>query len=168
MTHVALARFVFLVRCGCAYLCKCLLSQVSCNRIQPICTRCRDGATDCVYSRSGVIRRERKRKHRDTSDTTPEPSPVSVNKVSSHTTPGSTEFQSHLTSDIETTRGLLSGLGTSHETSLGALTSLSEACASVWHNSIEFDNTDKGFFLFKDQAELWIDSKSPMRAVDSH
>lgn len=69
-------------------------------------------------------------------------------------------MQSHLTNDIEATRGLLHGVGASHETSLGALTSLSEACAAVWHNSLEFDDTSKGFFLFEDQAESWVDSET--------
>jgi hypothetical protein len=69
--------------------------------------------------------------------------------------------QSHLTNDIETTRGLLHGLGASHETSLGALTSLSEACAAVWHNAIEFDSTtSRGYFLFEDQAAVWAESES--------
>jgi len=74
-----------------------------------------------------------------------------------------TNVQSHLTDDIEATRGILHGLGASHETSLGALTSLSEACAAVWHNTMEFDNTSKGFFLFEDQAEYWVDSKTSVR-----
>ena len=70
-------------------------------------------------------------------------------------------MQSHLTNDIETTRGLLHGLGASHETSLGALTSLSEACAAVWHNAMEFDSTtSRGYFLFEDRAVLWVESKN--------
>lgn len=120
---------------------------------------------ECVYSRSGIIRRERKRKHRDVSAW---PSPASTDYVPSHSIPSTAGVQSHLASDIETTRGLLSGLGTSHETSLGALTSLSEACASVWHNAVEFDDTGKGFFLFKDKAESWADSKSLVTTDTSH
>lgn len=88
--------------------------------------------------------------------------------MSSHSTPGFTEVQSHLANDIETTRGLLSELGTFHDTSLGALTSLSEACASVWHNAIELENTGKGFFLFEDQAESWMNSESPVDRVDPY
>jgi len=69
--------------------------------------------------------------------------------------------QSHFTSEIEVTRGLLHGFGNSHETSLGALTSLSEACAAVWHNAMEFDSTArKGYFLFEDRAASWADSEN--------
>jgi hypothetical protein len=123
-----------------------------------VCTRCSEDTIECVYSRSGTIRRQKKRKRDGV-----------LNNASGHasesthiaaTATESTGVQPHLTSDIEATRGLLHGLGGSHEMSLGALTSLSEACASVWHNAMEFDSTSKGFFLFKDQAESWVDSKT--------
>jgi hypothetical protein len=118
-----------------------------------------------VYSRSGTIRRQRKRKHDDLSNS------ASAKRVAP--TAENTGVQSHLTGDIEATRGLLCGLGSSHESSLGALTSLSEACAAVWHNAMEFNNNSKGFFLFEDQAESWVDSRvfvciwKPFNATDT-
>ena len=138
--------------------------QVSCSRVLPVCSRCYDGTIECVYSRSGTIRRKRKRR----GDNEPQNTPVSSavrSSVASSSTPAhtleSTAVQSHLTNDIETTRGLLHGLGASHETSLGALTSLSEACAAVWHNAMEFDSTtSRGYFLFEDRAALWAESES--------
>lgn len=128
----------------------------------PVCTRCNDRAIECVYSRSGTIRRQRKRKRdvvsNGASDDGLRSSYAPLNRAARTT--GNADVQSHLTNDIEATRGLLHGLGTSHETSLGALTSLSDACAAVWHNSMEFDNTNKGFFLFEDQAKSWVDSET--------
>jgi hypothetical protein len=128
-----------------------------------VCTRCSEDTIECVYSRSGTIRRQKKRKRDGVSNNASghavQSSSASTNRAATVTE--TTGVQSHLTNDIEATRGLLHGLGASHETSLGALTSLSEACASVWHNAMEFDNTSKGFFLFEDQAESWVDSKIP-------
>lgn len=114
-----------------------------------------------MYSRSGTIRRQRKRKREDTSMNTVYGMRLSVAASSNTTAPTveNTNLQSHLTNDIEVTRGLLCGLDASHDTSLGALTSLSEACAAVWHNAIEFDSTSKGFFLFEAEAEAWVESK---------
>ena len=80
----------------------------------------------------------------------------------------STTVPSHLTNDIETTRGLLYGLGASHNnTSLGALTSLSEACAAVWHNAMEFDSTSRGYFLFEDRAALWAESQNLSQTLNA-
>lgn len=69
-------------------------------------------------------------------------------------------MQSHLVNDIEATRSLLTDADTLRDTSLGALSSLSEACAKVWHNTLEFDQSSKGFFLFEDRAESWVEGKS--------
>lgn len=68
-------------------------------------------------------------------------------------------MQSHLADDIDVARGLLTDTDALRDTSLGALSSLSEACAKVWHNSIEFDQSGKGFFLFEDRAESWVEGK---------
>jgi hypothetical protein len=138
--------------------------QVSCTRVLPMCTRCYDGTIECVYSRSGTIRRKRKRRGEVDSQSTSASHTVRPSVASSSTPASATEssaVQSHLTNDIETTRGLLQGLGASHtNTSLGALTSLSEACAAVWHNAMEFDITSRGYFLFEDRATLWVESEN--------
>lgn len=145
--------------------------QVSCTRVLPVCNRCHDGTIECVYSRSGTIRRKRKR--RGENDSLSTPASIAVRPpVASSSTPGhateSTVVQSHLTNDIETTRGLLHCLGASHNnTSLGALTSLSEACAAVWHNAMEFDSTSRGYFLFEDRAALWVESENRSHTLNA-
>lgn len=114
-----------------------------------------------MYTRSGIIRRVRKRKRQNAPESTDDSNEVRRLVVSSSAPAPASEsntVQSHLTDDIETTRGLLRNLGASHDTSLGALTSLSESCAAVWHNAMEFDNTGKGYFLFEDQAASWVES----------
>jgi len=118
---------------------------------------------ECVYTRSGIIRRVRKRKRKrlDALESNNDSSEVRRSVVSSSLSARASEsntVQSHLTDDIETTRGLLRNLGASHDTSLGALTSLSEACAAVWHNAMEFGSQSKGYFLFEDRAAFWVES----------
>jgi hypothetical protein len=76
------------------------------------------------------------------------------------TTVEAIDIQSHLMNDIEATRDVLHDLAASQGTSLGALASLSKACAAVWHNSMEFDSNVKGFFLFEDRAEFWAESRA--------
>ena len=69
-------------------------------------------------------------------------------------------MQSHLNGDIEIARGLLSGTDvTPHGHTLGALSSLSDACATVWHNAPDFDDSRKSFFLFEERAESWAEGK---------
>ena len=126
--------------------------------MRPVCNRCHDGTIECGYSRSGTIRRRRKRRH-DLESTSNAVRPSVAFSSTPASATESTAVQSHLTNDIEATRGLLHGLGASH-TSLGALTSLSEACAAVWHNAMEFDSTtSRRYFLFEDQAASWADSE---------
>lgn len=95
----------------------------------------------------------------------PTPSSITSNRpgaehVSSNTAPDQgVEVQSHLTSDIEATRGLLEGMGVPQSNSLGALSSLSKTCAAVWHNEPGYDQESRSFFLFEDSAEIWADSE---------
>lgn len=116
-----------------------------------------------------MIRRNRKRKHG--SDSVNRPLTPSQDGSATLSTPASstdtgqipvanyTGVQSHLTADIEATRERLGfdGLGTSQQ-SLGALSSLAEACAAVWHETADFDGSSKTFFLFKENAAAWVDS----------
>ena len=67
-------------------------------------------------------------------------------------------LQSHLATDIAATRDRLDTLDVGEHSSLGALSSLSEACAAVWHD-LEFDMTGKGYFLFEDRATSWVEGK---------
>lgn len=77
-------------------------------------------------------------------------------------------MQSHLLDDIEITRGILSGSDASQYNSLGALSSLSDACAAVWQNAPDFDSSSKSFFLFEDCAEAWAEGKLPQTKPSMH
>lgn len=68
-------------------------------------------------------------------------------------------LQSNLATDIEVTQERLRGLDTSPHNSLGALSSLAEACAGVWHDAWELDKTSNKFFLFEDRADSWANGK---------
>lgn len=104
-----------------------------------------------------MIRRNRKRKYEQVDGQISHRSPLSR-------TPGTSKeddsnLQSHLASDIDVTRERLSGLDNSQHNSLGALSSLSEACAAVWHDASEFDKMGGNYFLFEDQVVSWVDSE---------
>ena len=101
-----------------------------------------------------MIHRNRKRKHETLVGIEPYRSVPSDNHG-----PGAHDsgLQSHLATDIEVTRDRLRSLSTSQHISLGALSSLSEACAAVWHDASELDKTSKSFFLFEDRAAPWVD-----------
>jgi hypothetical protein len=134
-------------------------SQVTCSRTQPSCLRCSEDSRPCVYSRTGSIPRPRKRKN--PADETPS----SLSSIyGAATLFAADEVQSHLATDIESTRGLLSGPGELHDNSLGALSSLSQACAAVWHSTSDFDR-GKGYFLFEDRTSSWVDSKCSMTCI---
>jgi len=108
-----------------------------------------------VYSRTGSIARPRKLKRKNPDDT-----PSSLSSIyGAATLLAADEVQSHLATDIEATRGLLSGPGELHDDSLGALSSLSQACAAVWHSTSDFDRPGKGYFLFQDRTASWVDSE---------
>jgi len=108
-----------------------------------------------MYSRTGSIARPRKVKRKKPDDT-----PSSLSSIyGASTLFAADEVQSHLATDIESTRGLLRGPGELHDNSLGALSSLSQACAAVWHSTSDFDRPGKGYFLFEDRAAAWVDSK---------
>ncbi|KIW99154.1 uncharacterized protein Z519_00817 [Cladophialophora bantiana CBS 173.52] len=109
----------------------------------------------CIYSRSGIIRRNRKRKY---DAAVPDHlSPVTV--TGSHVSDAATSsLQSNLAMDIEVTRNRLQGLDASPQTSLRALSSLSEACAAIWHDDWELDKACNKFHLFEDRAISWADA----------
>lgn len=138
------------------YACdKCRSRKVACSRDSSRCQRCKDEDILCTYSRSGVIRRNRKRKHEATADN--KISPATPSRSYGRAEANGSSLQSHLATDIEVTRERLQGFDTSQYNSLSALSSLSEACAAVWHDGSEFDKTDKQFFLFEDHTDSWVD-----------
>jgi hypothetical protein len=103
-----------------------------------------------------VIRRKRKRKHETPVANQHNPSTPGRN----HDPPGANggSLQSHLAIDIAVTRERLGELGDSEHNPLGALSSLSEACAAVWHDGSEVE-TGNEFFLFEDHAVSWVNCK---------
>lgn len=135
-----------------------------------MCARCSNDGVACVYSRYGIIRRRKRKRTSDeqTADTPSLLTPASLTSRpdiepindTSYTQNRNDEAQSHLTTDIEATRGLLHGLGASQYGSLSALSSLSKACAAVWHNEPGSDKSGQSFFLFEDRADSWADSES--------
>ncbi|KAL9089771.1 MAG: hypothetical protein Q9165_005565 [Trypethelium subeluteriae] len=128
---------------------------VACSRGENGCQRCKGDNIVCTYSRSGVIRRRRKRKREVLVRGQTSPDVLGPD----HGAPeaGSSTLQSHLATEIEETRGQLRETDTSQMNSLGALSSLSEACAAVWHDASDFEKTGHNFFLFEDRAVGWVD-----------
>lgn len=68
-------------------------------------------------------------------------------------------LQSHLANDIESARERLDGHDEAQQSSLGALASLSDACAAVWHSNGQFEQARKQYFLFEDRSAAWVQSK---------
>ncbi|KAI9704639.1 MAG: hypothetical protein M1820_005387 [Bogoriella megaspora] len=140
------------------YACdKCQSRKVACSRERLACLRCKDEDLVCTYSRTGVIRRNRKRKHETLGGDESRSSTLSLDHGPSR---ADNSMQSHLVDDIEETRDQLRRHSTSQHNSLGALSSLSEACAAIWHDASEFDKTGTKFFLFKDHAVSWADAET--------
>lgn len=110
-----------------------------------------------MYTRSGVIRRNRKRKHETNVDT--QPSSDGAHSRYEKGIPGDSgnSLQSRLAVDIDVTRERLNGLDAQHN-SLSALSSLSAAYSAVWHDA-EFSTTGSNYFLFEDRATIWVDGK---------
>lgn len=98
--------------------------QVSCSRERLICSRCATKNLSCVYSRSGVLRRHRKRRRaiRDRDELQSGPQEVSIRDKD--------PIESHLEDDLESTRQHLRNLSPkNNHPSLNALSTLSESCA---------------------------------------
>ena len=93
-----------------------------------------------------MIHRKRKRK-RDVADD---------NRVSPDGL--SPKLQSHLTADIEVTQERLQWSSLTGHDSLGALSSLDDACAAVWHDGLGRNKSAKEFFYFEEHAVEWVDS----------
>lgn len=113
----------------------------------------------CTYSRSGVIRRNRKSKNKATraSQLNLE---ASTNRTSSETISG---VHCHLAADIEAAREQLRNIDTPEQhSSLDALSSLSESCASmgIRHEVLSVDTASKGFSLFEEYAIEWAEGRN--------
>ncbi|KAK5161717.1 hypothetical protein LTS14_000062 [Recurvomyces mirabilis] len=142
------------------YACdSCRAKKVTCNRMLSGCQRCINQAATCVYSRSGVLRRKRKRNDHD--DTAPA---LDVNE-SDDTKTNKVDLQPQIEADIDDTRDQLAG---EHELEsrepLGALTSLSGLYSTFWpelgeSNQISSSVTrpSRGFQLFaKEKTAFWV------------
>jgi hypothetical protein len=78
-------------------------------------------------------------------------------------------LQSQLAIDIEATRQRLDGVDLPQQkTSLGALTSLSEAYAAVWHDASTLSRTGGNYFLFEGKAVAWTDGETIPHCHGTH
>ena len=139
--------------------------QVACSRDGAGCLRCERESVVCTYSRSGIIRRDRKRKHSNA--VADQPIAASVNRYHD-SKPTNDSVQSNLATDIDVTRERLRALDETPIKSLGALSSLAEACAAVWHDAYELDMMRDKVFLFDNQAVSWADGNfvmCPFKAI---
>ena len=115
-----------------------------------------------------MIRRDRKRKHRSLDAKQSNPgTPIRDHGSSVSSGAESNTLQSHLATDIEVARERLNGLDIAEHNPLGALSSLSEACAAVWQDAAMFDKTAKTFFLFEDRAEQWVNGNHEHTSVSA-
>lgn len=105
-----------------------------------------------------MIRRNKKRKHETLVGNQPSPDGA-LNRNHSPSKADGNKLQSQLATDIEVTRQQLRELDNSQHSSLGALSSLSEAYAAVWHDASDFSKTGKNFFLFEDHAVSWVNGE---------
>lgn len=140
------------------------MMQVACSRELSGCQLCRKTGAKCAYSRSGVIRRKRRRKN-ETADIRPLNLEAAINctSITPETNISSGGVQCHLAADIEATRERLRGLDTPEQHgSLDALSYLSKTCVSmgVQHEVSKRDTTAKDFFLFEEYAIEWAEGRS--------
>ncbi|KAJ5948541.1 transcriptional regulator family: Fungal Specific TF [Penicillium verhagenii] len=123
------------------YACdSCRSSKIICSRERNSCERCTRKGISCIYSRAGIIRRARKRKHetRQASGAiaTPRPAPGFDDDSASKILRTDGRPQSYLASDIEMTE---ESLGVSKSPGqrgpFNALLMLNEACKAVTVNN---------------------------------
>ncbi|KAI1831820.1 transcriptional regulator family: Fungal Specific TF [Penicillium roqueforti] len=96
------------------YACdSCRSSKITCSRERNSCERCTKRGIPCIYSRVGIIRRARKRKHETQQASgaiaTPRPAPGSDDGSASKILRSDGRPQSYLASDIELTEESLGG-----------------------------------------------------------
>jgi hypothetical protein len=76
----------------------------------------------------------------------------------------------HLAADIEAAREQLSSFHTPKQrSSLDALSSLSESCASmgIRHEALRLDTASKGFSLFEEHAVEWAEGRNLLIGPDA-
>lgn len=119
----------------------------------------------CTYSRSGVIRRNKKSKNKAVKASQLDLE-ASTNRTSIETSTRSSSISGlhcHLATDIEAARKQLRNIDTSEQhSSFDALSSLSESCANmgVRHQDLRLDKAGEGFSLFKEHATEWAEGKN--------
>ncbi|RDL37704.1 uncharacterized protein BP5553_05137 [Venustampulla echinocandica] len=133
--------------------------SVACSRHHSGCQRCEGEGPECSYSRSGVIRRSRKKKDGErrpprSSETSAGTEPSGLSRRPRQLPPDSTG----------TTQERLQRLIGKDHRELGALASLLEEYATVWQGSSAFDKLAEGaeadFFLFEeDQVRPWVEGE---------
>ena len=124
-----------------------ILIQVTCSREHSGCRRCKKNNTECTYSRSGVIRRNRKRKLRSPFQASTAPEAEDSSRV-----------QCLPVTEIEALREKVEDGSDARKASPLQELSFSEACATTG-----FDNRTSHFHLFEEHAQEWIQSITPIR-----
>lgn len=114
--------------------------QITCSREQNSCERCTKKGISCIYSRVGIIRRARKRKHETQQASgaiaTLRPAPGSDDGSASKILRSDGLPQSHLASEIEMTEESLgSSKSPDQRGSFNALLMLNEASTATTVNS---------------------------------
>lgn len=137
----------------------CRARKVTCDRLISGCKRCASKGAACTYSRSGIIRRQRKRKYEQIESNSA--SETRLQKSTPENGDSGHGPQPYLAPDIENTRDQLQGMENNGFHTLSALTTLSEACAEVWHHDgTAFGKTGRDFFLFEDRMGEWVEGKN--------
>lgn len=149
--------------------------QVTCSREQNGCKRCTKSGISCIYSRSGVIRRAKKRKHetQQARDATSQ----RLTQTDDGSTPkiirSDSGLQSYLASDIEMTQECLGGSKTADQRGPSdALLILTEACTAT---PVDREPTlpesgksrKRTRLWFKKYASRWSESVHYIRAANS-
>nr|POF12724.1 putative transcriptional regulatory protein c11d3.07c [Quercus suber] len=140
---------------------------ISCSKTSSGCARCTHDGAVCAYSRTGVIRRNKRKHDKISQGATRGPVAHTPDQALSASPNGDTEssaskpdagLQSQMATDIETTRERLSGSQAMQTSSLSALSSLSEAYAAVWHDGTDFSKAGNHYFTFEDRSHIWVDA----------
>lgn len=126
--------------------------KASCTREPSGCRRCVKDNARCSYSRSGVIRRSRRRKAGD--------------GPAAHTQPTAQQTvltRPQLADDLTSTHDRLSRLAGKEHTSFKALGALFEEYRSTWHDDSTIEQVAKdassNFFLHEDKARTWVNGE---------
>lgn len=70
--------------------------------------------------------------------------------------------------DIDSTHDQITGLASPDASSLGALSTLADACAAIWHDSVNSQAPKKQLFLFRERMSEWVKGRYMLIAYFKH